>query len=109
MLLKLRKKYKIYLLSNTNAIHFEYAKKHDFEKNGHLLLDYFDDCFLSYKIGLTKPDDELFEYVINEAQIFARETLFIDDSEINVEAARRWCFSIYKAEEKEDFSYLFNL
>jgi len=108
LLLKLRKKYRVYLLSNTNAIHFEYAKKQNFEKDGHSLQDYFDYCFLSYEIGLVKPDDDIFEYVINEEQIFARETLFIDDSEANIETARRWCFSVYQAKEHEDFSHLFN-
>lgn len=109
LLLQLRKKYRIYLLSNTNSIHFEYAKKHIFEKNGHTLKDYFDSCFLSYEIGMIKPDDEIFEYVINEAQIFARETIFIDDSPLNIEGAQRWCFSVYQAKEREDFSHIFKL
>ena len=109
LLLQLRKKYRIYLLSNTNSIHFEYAKKHIFEKNGNTLNDYFDDCFLSYEIGMIKPDDEIFEYVLNEVQIFARETIFIDDSELNVESALRWCFSVYQPKAREDFSYLFNV
>ncbi len=109
LILKLRKKYRVYLLSNTNSIHFNYAKKNIFEKDGHTLRDYFDDCFLSYEMGMVKPEDDLFEYVINEAQIFARETLFIDDSEINIEGARRWCFSIYQAKEREDFSHIFKL
>ncbi len=109
LILELRKKYRVYLLSNTNPIHFGYAKERLFAQNGHTLKDYFDDCFLSYQIGILKPDDDIFEYVINEAQIFARETLFIDDSELNVETARRWCFSIYQAKERENFSYLFNL
>jgi putative hydrolase of the HAD superfamily len=107
MLLDLRRKHRLYLLSNTNPIHWEYAKKNIFERNGLKLKDYFDECFLSYEIGLTKPDSDIFEYVINEAQIFARETLFIDDSELNTDAARRWCFSVYTAKEREDFSHIF--
>jgi putative hydrolase of the HAD superfamily len=107
LLLELRKKYRVYMLSNTNIIHFETAKKANFEKNGHQLTDYFEKCYLSYEIGLTKPDDDIFEYVINDAQIFARETLFIDDSERNTEAARRWCFETYLAKDREDFSHLF--
>jgi len=109
LLLKLRKKYRTYLLSNTNSIHFEYSKKHVFEKDGRSLRDYFDHCFLSYEIGMIKPDDEIFEYVLNEAQIFARETIFIDDSVLNVDGARRWCFSVYQAKEREDFSHIFKL
>lgn len=95
------------MLSNTNEIHFEAAKKRIFNTNGHQLKDYFEHYYLSYEIGFVKPDDDIFEYVINDAQIFARETLFIDDSELNLDTARRWCFSTYLASQREDFTSLF--
>ena len=107
LLLRLNRKYRVFLLSNTNEIHFDWIRRTQFEKDGHRLSDYFEQCFLSHKMGLAKPEDEIFEEVINEAQIFARETLYIDDSEKNLNASLNWCFNTYCAAPGEDLAPLF--
>ena len=65
-LLDLRKRYRLYLLSNTNAIHWEYACTHEFNKEGHRVEDYFDRIFLSYRMKMIKPDAGIFQAVLQE-------------------------------------------
>ena len=107
LLLELNRKYRVFLLSNTNKIHFDWIRRTQFEKDGHTIKDYFEHCFLSHEMGLAKPEDEIFEEVINEAQIFARETLYVDDSELNLNASLNWCFNTYCAAPGEDLRPLF--
>lgn len=84
---ELRKKYPVYLLSNTNQPHWEYVCKQILCKNGYQLDDYFVKAFLSYEMHLAKPDKAIFEQMLQEAGLKAEETLFIDDSEVNCKAA----------------------
>ena len=88
LLKKLSKKYKLYLLSNTNSIHIERINEQLYEKYGLKNLNpLFDAVFLSHEIGMRKPNTETFEYVLDEAGIEARETLFIEDSIQHIESA----------------------
>lgn len=89
LLKELRKRYNIYLLSNTNEIHynaFTKAFKEEFDNEN------FDELFIkayySHQLGLRKPSKEIFESVLKNEKLNAAETLFIDDSEANVEAAK---------------------
>jgi putative hydrolase of the HAD superfamily len=69
-------------LSNTNRLH---ADRHWSELG---MADLFDDQFLSYEMGLVKPDRDAFEYVIDALGCPAERILFLDDNQINVEGAR---------------------
>ena len=83
-------KYKLFLLSNTNLIHREaFNKIFDAQVGNGSLCELFDKSYFSYEIGLRKPDASAYEYVLNENNLSAPETLFIDDSLINIEAAIR--------------------
>ncbi len=85
---ELSKKYKIYLLSNTNSIHLEVVHQ-IFEKQfgSGFLDDYFTKAYYSHVIGLRKPHKEVYEFIVKDAGIVAGETLFIDDSYTNLPAA----------------------
>jgi putative hydrolase of the HAD superfamily len=48
----------------------------------------FDRQFLSYELGLAKPDREIFERVVDDLDVSAEEILFLDDNQINVDGAR---------------------
>lgn len=85
---ELRKKYPVYLLSNTNQPHWEYACQKSFCAEGYRMDDYFVKAFLSYEMHLAKPDKTIFEQMLQEAGLKAEETLFIDDSEVNCRAAK---------------------
>ena len=87
LILDLRSKYMVYLLSNTNSIHWEHVCKNAFNYRGFRAKDYFEELFLSYEMHLAKPDKAIFEKMLQEANLLAEETLFIDDSEANCKAA----------------------
>ena len=83
----LKKKYRIFLLSNTNEIHKN--KFHGmFEKNyGYPFYDLFERNHYSHEMGMRKPDPGIYLKVLEENQLVAEECLFIDDLEENVIAA----------------------
>ena len=87
LILDLRGKYMVYLLSNTNSIHWDYVCKNTFNYRGFRVSDYFEKTFLSFEMHLAKPDKAIFEKMLEDANLLAEETLFIDDSEANCKAA----------------------
>lgn len=88
MLPKIREKYKCFILSNINSLHEskvieaieQYMDWGDFKSN-------FKGIYFSYKIGLRKPDMKIFEEVINSQKLNTNKTLYLDDSEINIDMA----------------------
>lgn len=82
LLKELKKNYKIFVLSNTNAIHFDY-----FSVQNYWHEEFFDKCYFSHILGMRKPQKEIYEHVIKEQNIKVDETIFIDDRFYNVEAA----------------------
>ena len=107
LLLQLRKKYKVYLLSNTNDIHWEWSCKHVFTYNGHTVNDFFDRIFLSYEMKLAKPNPDIFRMVSAQAPLSFGETLFIDDSPENCRVANQLGIATYTPKAHEDWSHLF--
>jgi putative hydrolase of the HAD superfamily len=81
------KKYRLLLLSNTNDLHISWIQ-HDW---GMKLYTEFKDCFdqfyLSHEINLRKPDANIYEFVLRENDLKAKETLFIDDLAENTQSA----------------------
>lgn len=86
----LKDRYDLYLFSNTNVIHMK-AFYRIFEEQfpGRTLNSYFKKAFYSCEIGYRKPDAESFLYCLNHVNIHPEESLFIDDSIQNVEAAQK--------------------
>lgn len=78
----LRQKYRLVLLSNTNSIHYDY-----FINECSQLMNLFDHVLLSYKIGMRKPDLDIYQYALQISESLAEKTLFIDDSEPNIRGA----------------------
>ena len=87
LLAELRNHYNLYLLSNTNDLHWEKASQQVFRYNNLERDDFFKQIFLSYRMHLAKPDPEIFRVALNEAGLNPEETLFIDDAEANCRAA----------------------
>lgn len=88
MLLQLKKHFRLFLLSNTNDMHWNYCCDNLFGYQGHGVDDYFEYTYLSYKMHVIKPSPAIFEQVLKESGIKAEETLFVDDSSANCETAR---------------------
>ena len=86
LIYKLRQSYKVYLLSNTNPIAMDRVRAL-FRTSGMEIEKYFHKMYLSYEMKMAKPDPEIFEAVLNDAQIKAEESLFIDDSVKNIQTA----------------------
>jgi glucose-1-phosphatase len=70
------------VLSNTNRVHWEAGAAQ------WPLLQMFDRAFLSFEIGMVKPDPEIFEHVVAALEIDADRVLFLDDNQLNVDQAR---------------------
>lgn len=89
LLERLGKEFRIFLLSNTNEIHIQEFHRRlgewfDIPDLGHL----FERVHYSYEMGMRKPDPEIFEAVINQNDLAAAETLFIDDSPQHIAGAK---------------------
>ena len=67
---ELRKRYKLFVLSNTNPYVMDWACSPAFSSKGKPLSDYFDKLYLSYQIGVTKPDRQIFDFLIADATFF---------------------------------------
>ncbi len=92
-LLGLKQKYPLYLLSNTNAIHLAAFELMLQQQTGYTSLDvFFNKIFYSHIVGLRKPGEEIFNFILEEQQMQAEETLFIDDSFPNTDTAKRMGF-----------------
>lgn len=85
----LRGRYKLFLLSNTNAIHYDSFQQHFREVTGLSSLDdLFDKAYYSHILGARKPDSDPFQMILDEQGLIAGETLFVDDTESNLAGAR---------------------
>lgn len=104
LLLQLRKRCSLNLLSNTNDIHWQWSCVHAFPYKGYRVEDYFEHIWLSYKMQLAKPDVAIFRRVLDEGGFQAEETFFIDDSAENCQAARSLGIATYTPAPGEDWS-----
>ena len=89
LLEKLREDHKVYLLSNTNEIHMQKVRREWQKVTDRPMESFFDQMFLSYEIGLRKPDKEVFQFVCESLGINPESTLFIDDSPQHIAGARQ--------------------
>lgn len=100
----LKFQYPIYLLSNTNAIHIE--KCQHYFRTHHNITDFkklFNEVFLSYKMGLWKPDYKIYQKVLEDINLKAEEVLFIDDNHDNIDAAKDLGINTIKINPPECF------
>jgi FMN phosphatase YigB (HAD superfamily) len=93
---KIAPNHKLFLLINTNAIHYDAFTKQFTEETGKASIDdFFTKAYYSHLIHLRKPNDEIFEFVLKDAGIKAADTLFVDDSYNNIEAAAALGFRVH--------------
>ena len=107
LLLRLREHYVVYLLSNTNPIHWKWATEFGFPYRGFRVEDYFEHIFLSHEMHMLKPSTEIYEAVLQTTGIDPKESFLIDDSKENCDAAKALGFTTYTPKPKEDWTYLF--
>lgn len=85
---KLSNKYNVFLLSNTNKLHYNYIEnQYQNSSNKGTFESLFKKVYLSYQVGLRKPDTEIFQYLLQDAKLKPENTLFIDDSLEHINSA----------------------
>jgi glucose-1-phosphatase len=85
----LARRYRIFLFSNTNALHLQaFRKIYNDTFGGGSLDDHFEKAYYSHLMGRRKPDKAPFEQILKENGLVASETLFVDDALVNVEGAK---------------------
>ena len=105
MLRRLRSEgYRLILLSNTNPFMMSWALTKDFDGGTDSLEDYFDALYLSFRLGVMKPNPKFFQAVIDNEHILPGESLFVDDGPRNVEAARKLGFNTMCPVNGEDWT-----
>jgi putative hydrolase of the HAD superfamily len=93
---KLNGKYRTFLLSNINAIHYDYVHSYLQKEFGMANNeDLFEKLYYSHLVGKRKPDPEIFEQIISENNLNPAETLFIDDSPQHLETAQKLGLQTY--------------
>lgn len=88
LLQELKSSYNLFLLSNTNALHYDFILNHLSELGFPNYGDVFEHQFLSYEIGMRKPDQEIYQHVQSELGLSSSDFVFIEDTEENQQAAR---------------------
>ena len=86
---KIRQNYPVFLLSNTNNIHITASNNYLKKTHGINSLDIlFDQLFLSYEMGMWKPDTEIYFEVLRSINLEPNEVIFFDDNLQNIESAK---------------------
>lgn len=83
LVVRLAQRYPLYMLSNTNELHFQYIQEHFAS-----LLSHFRAFILSYRVGSRKPEPQIFQALIREAGLPPEQILYTDDREDFVAVAR---------------------
>ncbi|MEL6976341.1 MAG: HAD family phosphatase, partial [Bacteroidota bacterium] len=81
-------RYRLFLLSNTNEIHIDHVKKVMGQEKFNRFQNAFEVFYLSYEMGMRKPDSEIFQFVLDQNQLQPEETLFVDDTLENISSAK---------------------
>lgn len=93
LLISLKKNYKLYLLSNSNVIHY---RRFILELNEFIdFRSLFDGVYFSHEQGLRKPDKDFYQLLLEQNNLSPHESLFIDDLDKNVEAAEKLGIQTY--------------
>lgn len=106
-LVSAKQRYNTYLLSNTNETHIEVFERDLRRTHGiQNFEDYFDKLYYSCRIGMRKPDAEIFEFVLKENKLDPAETVFIDDSIQHVKGAGEVGINAYLLEKNMEVQTL---
>jgi putative hydrolase of the HAD superfamily len=107
LLEEVRKHYQICLLSNTNITHYNLYTPFLKEFGYNSLHELFHKVFLSFELGMRKPDRDIFDYLFVKSEINKQESLFIDDSHHIIEAARSYGIPAFWLRDGMDIRNLF--
>ena len=106
LLIQLKEQYQIFLLSNTNSIHSRqfFAELDEYVDFKSLFVD----VWLSYEKKARKPERDFYQNLLEKHSLIPEETLFIDDYDVNIEAAKKLGMQTHYLLPNEDIVTLFN-
>jgi FMN phosphatase YigB (HAD superfamily) len=97
------KKYRLFLLSNTNDLHISWIQKNWGMEQYNAFKICFEQFYLSHEVNLRKPNNNIYEFVLTTNDLAPKETLFIDDTKENTDAAKALGIHIWNLKPgKED-------
>lgn len=108
LLNRLRSKFRVFLLSNTNSIHVDYFNKTVTTETGEPALgSYFEKAYYSHVLKMRKPDKEIFGHVLHQHQLIPERTLFLDDNLANLQGAMQTGIKTFHVQHPDRMMELF--
>ena len=105
---QIRKHYKIFLMSNSNVIHYDlYVRDLQLRFGYNEFDELFNKSYFSFAEHLEKPDPRFFELILDHEGLLPEETLFIDDTAANIEVAKSLGINTYHISRDELVRNLF--
>ena len=105
----LSKKFRLFLLSNTDAIHIDHFEQREGASFYGDFYQCFEKVYFSYEMGMRKPDAEIYTTLINRHELSPKRTLFVDDKKDNTDAAKALGLHVWNLQVgKEDVIALFD-
>lgn len=105
----LSQKYRLFLLSNTDAIHIRHFQETVGESFYSTFYQCFEKVYFSFELGMRKPDDEIYKYVLEQNNLSPKRTLFVDDKTENTDSASKLGIQVWNLQVgKEDVVDLFD-
>lgn len=108
LLKQLSNKYNLYLLSNTNIIHYRIYTQEFFDRYGFDFNSLFLRTYWSFKIGMRKPEPEIYKLVMRENELSALDTVFVDDTRQNIVGAQESGMPAFWLEPGRELQTLFD-
>ena len=84
----LSQKYRLFLLSNTDSIHINHFEQREGASFYSAFYQCFEKVYFSYEMGMRKPEEEIYSYILRKHDLNPKRTLFIDDKKVNTDAAQ---------------------
>ena len=109
ILKKTKENYKTFCLSNTNKLHIDFIYKQLKSTKGVTnLSSFFEKVYLSHEVGKRKPNEDIFQLVLDNHNLVPSETLFIDDTKKHLRGAEKLGIRTIHMDEDMRLSDLFN-
>lgn len=105
----LSQKYRLFLLSNTDAIHIDHFEQREGASFYGDFYQCFEKVYFSYEMGMRKPDAEIYNALIRLHELSPKRTLFVDDKKDNTDAAKTLGLQVWNLQVgQEDVVELFD-
>ena len=99
---EVKSKFPVYLLSNTSKIHSQLFLQND------NLFNQFESLHLSYEMGLSKPDKQIYQQVMDRNALQAHQIIFFDDNPSNVQSAKEFGWDAVLIDPTQSFLQIRN-